>query len=649
MTYPSRTERAAQVLLIAAWSALVTGVVHVLLLIVRWRVFDRFVWYSPEFVWMTPLSYLIFFAAPAIILAVIAFIAPRLVPIRLAVFGFVTIGVFALLLPFTQIARIAALLLSAGVAVQVARMIGGSPEAWLPRLRRSAMALVALVVALGVGGRVGRKVLEQRAVAALPAAPSGVPNVLVIILDTVRAASFSLYGYERETTPNLARWAAEGATFEQAFATAPWTLPSHATMFTGYYGGELTADWEEPFDGSRPTLAERFRERGYATGGFVANDDYTAYDSGLSRGFIRFEDYLVSLTEILYSSSLGQTNWLNETIGAKRLDRKLANFLDPNLWITPKHINDRITAPEISRRFLDWQAGVGDRPFFAFLNYFDAHGPYNPPAPFNTRFTGPIRQLNLYDGAIAYLDVQLDSVFTELARRGVLDNTVVVVTSDHGELFGEHDLWGHAHNVYLPVLHVPLVIRYPGAVPAGFRSDRVVSLRDLAATLSDLARVEGEARFPGTSLATLWRADSAAAAVPTSPALSEVSRAPNVEANNPTNRGPLTSIVVDGVHYMRNADGVEEAYLYASDPLEAQNVVADPAHAAAVGRARATVSAILAERAGRPLVARPAPGTPGARPDAPDVPNAPAGGPRPIAGERGARGAAPGAPPVSHP
>jgi arylsulfatase A-like enzyme len=112
-------------------------------------------------------------------------------------------------------------------------------------------------------------------------------------LDTVGAEAVSTYGYARETTPNLDRFAATGVQFERALSTAPWTLASHASMFTGHYPHELSVAWDKPLDETFPTLAEALRARGYVTGGFVANY-YCSFEFGLNRGFTHYEDFAVS-------------------------------------------------------------------------------------------------------------------------------------------------------------------------------------------------------------------------------------------------------------------------------------------------------------------------------------------------------------------
>ena len=151
---------------------------------------------------------------------------------------------------------------------------------------------------------------EHRALSLRPPAKPGVPNVLLIVLDDVRAASLSLYGYDRPTTPNLERLARRGVVFSEARSTAPWTLPSHASMMTGRWPHELSVGPDLPLDGTFPTLAETLGREGYATAGFVGNTVYCNALYGMGRGFARYEDayenQTVSLFETVRSSGLGQ-------------------------------------------------------------------------------------------------------------------------------------------------------------------------------------------------------------------------------------------------------------------------------------------------------------------------------------------------------
>ena len=215
-----------------------------------------------------------------------------------------------------------------------------------------------------------------------PLPPSDSPNVLLLVLDTVRADRMSLYGYERRTTPVLERLAERGIRFDEARATAPWTLPSHASFFTGRWPHELDVQWLTPLRGNFPTLSEYLGSRGYATAGFVANTLYCSYETGLDRGFTHYDDYVLEKLMPL------RTAWLVDHF--MQLVSDLGVYVGRTLdvgpfrpmqesWIASLFVVDRRKdAGSVQREFVHWlsQRRKPARPFFAFLNFYDAHAPY---------------------------------------------------------------------------------------------------------------------------------------------------------------------------------------------------------------------------------------------------------------------------------
>ncbi len=560
MTVPevTRPSRAAIVGNAVRWGAaggLLTGWGHAAL--VMWQQQSGgFAWFSREFVWMAPMAYTILFVSVCVGLAALGMVWPSLGSSRVMVWVVTALGVFGLLLPYSQIATWASALAAVGAATQVARLVAtrtrGANQAgtWVA----TGLALATLGAAFVVGTmRTGR---ERSALSALPTPSPGAPNVLLIILDTVRAASLSLYGYDVPTTPALSRWAAQGVTFDYAISPAPWTLPTHASIFTGAPASELSTQWVKPLDTTRRTLAEALRDKGYATAGVVANHAYTAWDSGLDRGFVHYADYLVSAKQMIRSTSYTQTKLFGDLRAAGGMAEQLRALANFGLSVEAKHTSARRTADLVTGHFLEWQAGIAGRPFFAFLNYYDAHLPYYSPATFTPVVKGTGARA-AYENAIAWLDQSLDGLFKTLQERGVLDNTIVIVTSDHGELFQEFGLSGHAHNVYLNTIRVPLIIRYPARVPADVRVTQEVSLRDLPATIGALAGV-GDLGLPGESLVPLWAGGARAG----SPAVSEVGQAPNVPKEFPTATGSLVALLDSAHHYISSTDGTEHLFPY---------------------------------------------------------------------------------------
>jgi len=251
----------------------------------------------------------------------------------------------------------------------------------------------------------------------------------------------------------------------------------------------------------------------------------------------------------------------------------------------------RKTAQKINHDFLSWLSyNETKRPFFAFLNYLDAHSPYSAPEPFDSMFAARTRRVNphlkpsdqwsdsevqaeldAYDSAIAYLDHQLGLLFQELRSRNLLENTLVIVTSDHGEEFYEHGVMAHGWSTYLSSLHVPRVIAFPGTVPSGTIVNSPVTMRDLPATVIDLLKLDPSAGFPGSSLARYWHKYDDSDSIGDSLILSELSlQTPEVPERYPIlkGQGSLESLVVNQYHYIKTHDGREELYDLVGDPRE---------------------------------------------------------------------------------
>ena len=575
------------------WFALLASLVELAILGWRKLVAGEVIGMGPQALWLTPAADLLFFAlagAPALLAARLA---PRLVRPAFAAGWLGFLAALAALLMFERLHTYAVLVLAAGVGVQVARWAATRPAGFARVVRASLPPLAGLVVVLASGTAAYGLLRERRAVGALPAAAEGAPNVLLLILDTVRARSLSLYGHTSPTTPNLERLARQGVVFDWAIAPAPWTLPSHAAMFTGRYSHEIKAGWGTPMETGVPTIAEAFGANGYRTAAFVANLEYATYERGLARGFQRYEDFESSWGQLALSSSVGRY------LQGKGSLRNLVGY---------QEVLNRKRAPAIAGDFLRWQRSVAEsdarRPWFAFLNFFDAHLPYLPPEPFASKF-GHGRQwtsnqfmpnamwwLNTdempdavlkaeqgaYEGAIAALDHEIGLLMAELERRGQLENTIVVITSDHGEEFKEKGVVTHAHSIYVPALHVPLLVVAPGRAPAGLRVAEPVSLRDLPATLMELAEPKKKWKFPGHSLARAWRPEGAIpiAATPLaapSHVLSQLKllesfSGPKSVETRIARKSFAQSVIQWPHHFIRYRDGSEELYDLAKDPWE---------------------------------------------------------------------------------
>ena len=557
------------IVLLAVWGGLSVGVVEGVHEVLRHWVLREPHWaYGFEVLWMAPLASVVVFGSVGGISALLATRWPRVGSVGTCVFIFSLLtGVMLLRVIIPGLHAIAVILLAAGTATQLARWTSKRGDALLALARRSTPWVAGALVALGLGLHALGWATERTETSRLPAADPEAPNVLLLILDTVRAQNLSLYGYARSTSPQLERIAQTSTVFDRAFSSSPWTLPSHASLFTGRWPNELSADWQRPLDDTFPTIAEVLRHEGYATAGFVANLYYCSAQFGLTRGFTRYEDHPLSVGMIV------QRSWLARTI-YRSLSRVLGNH----------QLLARKDAARLTDDFLAWLPKRGNRPFFAYLNYYDAHEPYLPPSQFRWRFGAAnpkywlrepayrysdeeIQDLrDAYDSAIAYLDNQLGRLFRELDERDLLDSTLVIITSDHGEEFAEHEVVDHGNSLYAPALHVPLLIRFPGNARRRQRVDHPVSLRQLPATIGEILSLDAAAVFPGPPLVGPTKSDHTVLGLPVA---SEVTKKPwSIPSWFPLYHGAMQSLIRDSMHYIRNGANQEELYNIYHDPWE---------------------------------------------------------------------------------
>jgi arylsulfatase A-like enzyme len=599
-----RPLRARDFFLLSAWCGLAAGLAEAGTRVLCRAIepSQRLYVMSRHFIWLGPIANLAFFLGLGLLLAVALRLAPRATGwFAPRLIGACTI-LPVLMAAWPRIYASAWLLVALGIAVALVPILQRHGSALRGSLRWSFPFLIGLVLALAgfvlVGDWLGRVRESGR-----PLPPAHSPNVLVIVLDTVRADRLSLYGYERPTTPNLERLARRGIRFDRARATAPWTLASHASLFTGRWPAELVVEWMTPLRGSPPMLAEYLGARGYATAGFVANVLYCSQNSGLARGFTHYEDYILERLAPLRTAGLVEriTTAIGKVITVFDMVPLYPLWELENRWFV---IDQRKDAASIHRAFLGWLSERREpaRPFFAFLNLLDAHAPYKlpPGVPHHFATDSPtpdayraVYELwqdldksrlprpwitlarDSYDDCLGYIDEQLGLLFDELRRRGVLDQTLIVVTSDHGEGLGEHGLFDHGESLYRTEIRVPLVIVPPSGRNAPAIVGETASLRDLPATIVDLAGQGDGSPFPGESLARFWRDPAPAnAGSPRDgdPVLSELT-APNPvrpnQGRSPASRGPLVSLAEGDLVYIRNeGDGSEQLFNEREDPRE---------------------------------------------------------------------------------
>jgi arylsulfatase A-like enzyme len=370
------------------------------------------------------------------------------------------------------------------------------------------------------------------------------PNILAVSLAPLRADRLSCYGHSRDTSPNLDRLAGEATLFEHAYATAAWTPPGYASLLTGLYPSCHGVSASTGLGGSIPTLGEALGELGYHTVGFVSTS-FIGRLKGLDRGFQQFYEPWRGWGSGATAERGASRDGRLRSLAAKALAAGERVLAPAATWRQVKHLAWRHGlvdkgARRTLGRVLRWLKEEAPRrqPFFLLVHLQETHHPYFAPHPYRYRYVARsapgvdwrrIQRLNadpylymtgleeagrrdlevlraLYDGEIRYLDAELGRLFAALARSGLLDRMVLAVVSPHGESLGEHGFGEHQGCLYEPVVHVPLILRYPPVAPAGLRVESLVQTTDLFATLLELAggspakrTLQGESLLPPAS------------------------------------------------------------------------------------------------------------------------------------------------------
>jgi arylsulfatase A-like enzyme len=616
------------ILFLSIWCGLVAGLLEVGTIVLSKYTVDPNHLYgmSRHFVWLIPLTNLGVFLAGGLIGGVVSLAWPSRGP-RLVATVFCGLALLPMLLVFfPRVYGLAWLVAALGAGSRLVPSFERN-AGMFRRLAWSSFLLALLTVAiLAASPWVDDRRKQSRENArALPR--SGSPNVLLIVMDTVAAGHLNLYGGNRATSTTLIELAERGIRFDSAQAAASWTLPSHATIFTGRWMHELSVGWLTPLDNTHPTLAEFLSARGYATAGFVANSTYAGSDSGLGRGFTQYQDYSFPGLTALKTAVLVDRVMLGiQSIADFLEDRQeLIRWRPFVQHVLGLFLSDRKPAATVNRELLDWltQRAQPERPFFVFLNYMDAHYPYFLPPGRLHRFGGAptdkgqrtmIRNWadldksllspqdlafagNAYDDCIADLDEQVGKLLDKLRRRAVLEHTWLIVVSDHGESFGEHTgIFCHGSSLYQSELHVPLLIIPPGGQATKQVVKDTVSLRDLPATIVDVLGLRAGSPFPGNSFSRFWSgASETAPHQPSSsdPALAEV--VPDDPHNRdssglPKKNWPLGALIDGEWSYIRREGDIrEELFHLREDASEQHNLASDPAARSTVERKRSAL------------------------------------------------------------
>jgi arylsulfatase len=417
---------------------------------------------------------------------------------------------------------------------------------WLPVRGIATVAFLAIFAALiatGCGGD--------------DSAPR--PGIILITLDTTRADHLGCYGYGRATSPGIDALAAESTLFTRAYSTSSWTLPAHASLFTGKFTSSHGARYDpqgplrltQAIDGpdswkeyrarglaaGEVTLAALLRQAGYATGAVVSGP-WMKRVFGLGDGFDFYDDGGIS------------------------------------------HVNGK-RAEAVTDAAIDWLVDCGE-PFFLFLNYYDPHTPYMPPDEYRGTFLpDPVPegfmesdagQIALYDAEILYTDNHVGRLIEKLKDLGLYDDCWIILTSDHGHLLGEHGMHGHGRTLSQSEIHVPLIIKEPGANPAPSRNDTIIQLVDVPAMILDRLQVPLPEGIQGQPIPDVAH-----------PILSEVYP---LELISPM--GDFRVLIDGDYKFVWNDKGYNGLFNVADDPVELNNLIgAEPQRAIAMQRALA--------------------------------------------------------------
>jgi arylsulfatase A-like enzyme len=365
----------------------------------------------------------------------------------------------------------------------------------MPR-RSRAFVLLRSIVAAGLG----------LCLTTCSQAPDKPVNVLLISIDMLRPDHLGCYGYARNTSPNIDKLASEGVVFENHISSSSWTLPAHAALFTSMPDSlHGVTDTDKKLCDRAVTLAQRFARAGYSTVGLFSGP-YLHPAFGLGRGFAAYVDCCTNRDELDHNPP---EKWA----------------MDENAM---KKSHQDITNPTVFGMFERWLAARGDKPFFTFVHMWDVHFDFIPPPPYDKQFdpdyAGKVDGSNfffndainakmdkrdldhviaLYDGEIAWTDMFIGRMRDALEKAGVLENTVIVLTSDHGTEFFEHGDKGHRKTLYDEVVRIPLIVRYPKRLAGRTRVSEQTRIIDVGPTVLELANVGVPNNVLGESLVPL--------------------------------------------------------------------------------------------------------------------------------------------------
>jgi len=452
------------------------------------------------------------------------------------------------------------------------------------------------------------------------------PNIVLIVMDAVRAQNMSVYGYKKETTPMIEKMLSDCMLYKNAISSAYWTLPSFPSLFTGTYLSKHGLVVEgDVLDPKLITIAEMLKTKGYVTIGLCKNV-YVSHFSGLDRGFDIFYDYRYQSPKsmlydlLLRSIQRGRHTPLHGTKNAGEMDqderfqgaarskkRTLENITELGVlrqafWnLTAFSDKSAKNKNELAFRLVK---KVKRKPFFVFIHYDEAHTPYILPKDSRERFIdfeldrkpwdvnqdyvkyfsrrvkmdeSDFQTLEaLYNGAISYLDRRVHEIYSFLQEENLSDNTMMIITSDHGDNLGEHGIMFHVFCLYDTLIKIPLIIKYPAELSPSGSESRIVQNTDVLPTIMDVLGVKGKNmlnQIQGNSLVTSnikkrsYLYGISELVKPFGPALRPLRKLLKMYDRR------LISIRTKTRKYIFSSDGRHEFYDLEKDPQELNNLI----------------------------------------------------------------------------
>ncbi|MCW5893541.1 MAG: sulfatase-like hydrolase/transferase [bacterium] len=460
--------------------------------------------------------------------------------------------------------------------------------------RQPGGGLVALLVVLLGAGGVG----AARGFTGGPEAPQNAatlasgsrPNIVLVLIDTLRADHLGTYGYSRPTSPNIDAFAADAVLFEQAFSQSSWTKPAMASLLTGHYPSMHQTNLEQQkLPESETIVTQLLRDQGYRTA-VLSGNPWITPDYGFGRGVDHFysiyDERFARVT--LFMNALKRIS--KQTGGRNWIYNKVKLLVQGELSTTAR---DEVLTTEASR----WLDANHDRPFYMHVHYMSPHHPYDPPPPYDKwvpdKSAKPVTyypkksyfpfdegqaipeaqredMIARYDGDILFVDTVFQKLLGKLKSLGILDDTIVIVVADHGEEFYEHKNWGHGQGLYNELIHVPLIIRYPKAFQPSRIGTPVMSV-DILPTVLELASAPPKPTAAGRSLVPLAKGDT-------------VPRNPQAFSELIYRFGATRSVVDDKhklIHKQQDQRVASELYDLSTDYPEQKDLVAQDATEAA--------------------------------------------------------------------